>query len=74
MKRSFNFWVETFSFYQKNETSSRFVKPFGLASGAFVRGTVDLFLGRKGFNSFNFYSINNSIDLVKVDQVRFRTN
>ena len=34
-----------------------FVKPFGMTSGASVRGTVGLILVRIVFNCFNFYSI-----------------
>ena len=34
-----------------------FVMPFGLTSGASVRGSVDLSLVKNVFNCFNFYSI-----------------
>ena len=33
-----------------------FIKPFGLTSGASVRGTVGLILVRNVFNWFHFYS------------------
>jgi len=34
-----------------------FVKPFGMTSGASVRGMVGLILVRNIFSCFNFYSI-----------------
>ena len=34
-----------------------FAKPFGMTSEFSMRGTVDQILVRKGFNYFNFYSI-----------------
>ena len=39
---------------------------FGLTSGAFVRDMVDLILMRKGFNYFNFYSIDLQLDLIYI--------
>jgi len=36
-----------------------FVKPFGLTNGVFVRGKMGLIFMKKGFNCFNFYSIDN---------------
>jgi len=46
--------VETFSFYQFRGSTPFFVEPL---AGTSVRGTVRLILLRKGFNCFNFYSI-----------------
>ena len=37
-----------------------FVKPFGLTSGASMRGTVGVILVKNIFNCFNFYSIEKS--------------
>ena len=41
----------------KNGSPPSLVKPFGLTSGTFLRGSLSLILVRKNFNYFNFYSI-----------------
>ena len=50
-------FVKPFGLTSGASVRGMFVKPFGLTSGASVRGTLGLILLKKSFNCFNFYSI-----------------